>query len=127
MTEVAYTIGRMSSYDASLADANAGLLDHPVMKIGRDHKNYSFLEEAANSLYPGGWVFRNVKDACGFMLTPAFTHWFGDTDEALMSFAVYELELPTSWEVDTYTIDGVRCLINDARIVKNVLAGTIAR
>lgn len=91
----AFTIGNRKSYDQALAE------DPEVTKLG------------AFDDYEGGWVWSTAA-AAGTFMEGASLPWEG---------AVYELELPTGWEVDVSlgtAPDGVHRLLNDARILRRV-------
>lgn len=104
---LAYTIGAEKSYDEALADTES-----PPVKIGMR----PFWEPP----YEGGCLWRTPQEA------QAYIEAQGDT----LGFkaAVYELVLPTGWNVDassTVVSDGpYHLLLHDARIVRKVLRST---
>jgi hypothetical protein len=108
MSEFVYTIGRTSSYDEAVADAQ----DH--MKLGKRGPSQEFPEG-----YDGGWVWKTPAEANTFRvdhLREFEPEWDPTT------FSVYKLELPTSWEVDVYKSGSsvYSSLLNDSKIVCRV-------
>lgn len=94
--KVAFTIGRLESYDKYLRDdSNPG-------KRGR-HPGYE-----------GGWVWRTAREAFEFL-----------DDECMpeQGYAVYELALPSGWSEDVSPdrgVDGVHHLWSSADIIGRV-------
>lgn len=102
MSSAAYTIGREKSYDIALTEGS------PVSKLGA--------RPDEDPPYGGGWVWRTAEDAQAFIASQKVVLWWGP--------AVYELCLPTGWDVDVskdMEADGVHRLINDATIVRKTL------
>ena len=101
MSSVAYTIGAEKSYDRALTE------DSPVSKLG--------VRPDDDPPYGGGWVWRTAEDARAFIASQKVPLWFTP--------AVYELRLPTGWDVDVskdVEEDGVHRLLNDAIIVRKM-------
>lgn len=102
---VAYTIGAERAYDEALLD-----VVEPPKKLGK------------RDGYDGGWVWRAAAAARAFIGSPQFNVAFGDRDHVPLS-AVYELELPATWEASVSvrpSADGVHRLVLDAKIVRKV-------
>jgi hypothetical protein len=98
---IAYTIGRTSSYDEALAT------EPKVTKTGRRDD------------YSGGWVWKTQQEAEAFRHTPEFRAAFPQArpDE----FSCYVLELPEPWERAVSQVpgaDGVHNILVDARILR---------
>ena len=114
MCNIAYTIGRTSSYDIAIKEHGG------TKKLGR--RDVSPTDP--NESYEGGWVWRTWKDADNFRANLMSIGWIPK------DFSVYELELPTSWDVDvspdpiikTKTVCGANYLLHDAKIVREVCA-----
>lgn len=102
--ELAYTVGHTSSYDQYLIESSK------PMKLGKRDD------------YPGGWIWHTVEEARAFLERNDLEELYQDMDRR--KFSVYELELPTSWEIDV-TRDpdqhGVHHLIPDAQILRKIL------
>jgi len=95
----AFTLGRETSYDRAITEAKAR---------GGQMKKTGLRDD-----YSGGWVWVGISDVKAFkQLHPKETS----------TYAIYELSLPTSWEVDVGAkgADGVHRLINDAPIVRKI-------
>lgn len=109
---MAYTIGRTSSYDASL------LRTQPSKKIGRQAPS----PENPDG-YLGGWVWQSPRDADAFRVKSLGSYepkWLPD------DFSVYELDLPNGWLRDvsiTPGEDGIHHLLVDATIVRKHTTG----
>jgi hypothetical protein len=106
MSVTAFTLGYAENYDQALTAATP---DNPVVKVGRN--------SLRNTGYGGGWVWRTSHDAVAVLTSPTFAAAFPGRDHR--EFAVYALELPTSWEVDVSSepaMDGVHRLLNDSPI-----------
>jgi hypothetical protein len=104
-TTIAYTIGNESNYDKTLAESKAS--GRPMRKTGKG-------DQGRDADYPGGWVFDDLDRAVAATL---------DAPMLLGSsavFAVYELELPGTWDECTYTYDGARHLLVDAEVRRKV-------
>ena len=110
MSNIAYTIGRTSAYEAAIKEPGG------AKKLGRREATQ---EEPA---YDGGWVWRTREDADNFrinIMSIERPEW------AAMDFSVYELELPTSWDVDVSSesigkaknLCGAHYLLNDSKII----------
>lgn len=102
--EFAYTVGHTQSYDLYLSKAS-----NPLKKGRYDD-------------YPGGWIWRTVEEARKFLARNDLEELYQDMDSR--KFSVYELELPTSWEVDVTSVpdqNGIHHLIPDAIILRKVL------
>jgi len=96
----AYTIGNEHGYDETLASGTA------VYKLGKRPEED----------YPGGWVCKTIDDAQNFI---------NDQDLPFKA-AVYEIELPGTWETDVTSKpggDGVHNLLVNAKIIKKVSNG----
>ena len=117
MSNIAYTIGRTTAYDQAVIEGG-------VKKLGRREVDPNDPNEPA---YEGGWVWRRWRDAENFrtnLMSIEIPAW------APIDFSVYELELPTSWEVDVVpepiikskTAGGAHFLLHDSRIVRAVYA-----
>lgn len=92
---VAYTIGSTKSYDQALSE------EPRVQKLG------------AYEDYEGGWVWKTTTEAHTFIVNTTLP----------FNASVYELQLPTSWEVDvspTCADDGVHRLLHDALIIRKI-------
>lgn len=109
MIDLAYTIGRTSSYDR-------GLLELPgeLTKLGR-------IESCPDDPegYPGGWVWKTKNEADQFRLEKlqlVAPEW------DLTTFSVYQLQLQGSWASDVSAepnpSDGVHNLLKNALIVQ---------
>lgn len=81
--EIAYTVGHTQSYDQYLTESG------DCKKMGKR----AAVGEAEG--YEGGSVFRTVAEAQYFL------SWTKNDRD----YSVYELELPTSWEVDVYNLE----------------------
>ena len=99
--ETAYTIGFTKSYDYNLSEID------DCKKLGKQE-----ISEDYPDGYDGGWVFKSIQEANDFI-----------KKEKLIGFSVYQLELPTSWDVDVNKIigdDGAFNLLNNSLIVKKI-------
>lgn len=97
----AYTIGRTSSYDKSLAE------EPEVKKIGKSGD------------YKGGWVFRTPEEAHNFLGSYAWKASMKSGEDPA-DYSVYELELSGPWEECASAQpkeDGVHRLLKDARVI----------
>ena len=110
MTEIAYTIGRITAYDIAVKDPNG-------QKLGQRLN--------AKPPYEGGWVWRSWKSAENFrtnMMSQEVPEWMPK------DFSVYELELPVNWDHDVCKrpiiqtcIEGcAHYLLHDAKIIRRV-------
>ena len=113
MSKLAYTIGRTSSYDKCLTDANP----EERKKLGKRVPSERFPEG-----YDGGCVWRTSSEADNFRLNHLHTmdpSWEPD------SFSVYELELPNGWNLDTNHNDKYQYsdLLVDSFILRKVIVG----
>jgi len=117
MCNIAYTIGRTSSYDIAIKEPGG------TKKLGRRDVS----PDDPNESYEGGWVWRTWKDADNFranLMSIEIPEWIP------RDFSVYKLELPTSWDVDvspdpiikSKTACGAHYLLHDAKIVRAVYA-----
>jgi hypothetical protein len=100
-----YTIGNEANYDKTLAESKAS--GRPMRKTGKG-------DQGRDAEYPGGWVFDDLDRAVAATL---------DAPMLLGSsavFAVYELELPGTWDECTYVHDGARHLLVDAEVRRKV-------
>ncbi len=96
---VAYTIGRRTGYDQTLAEVAAD--GRPMRKTGRG-------DQGRDPDYPGGWVSADLEGARA-------------KAQAWSEFAVYALALPQPWELCTYAgKDGEHHLLVDAVITGRV-------
>jgi len=103
--ELAYTVGHTKSYDQYLVESSK-----PPIKLGRSVD------------YPGGWVWKTVDDARAFLARPDLEEIYSYMDGR--KFSVYELELPTGWDIDVTSVpdqNGVHHLIPDAIILRKVI------
>ena len=104
----AFTVGRRSSYDRDLVGMPFGT----VKKLGAH-------VDTDGSTYDGGWVWKTIEEAGGFMFSGAFKENGWDSKD----FSVYGLILPTGWDTDVsrepHPSDGVHRLINDAYLIKD--------
>ena len=99
-----FTIGSTDSYDKALALARQD--DRTVEKTGRD-------SDAADSDYPGGWVWQDIDEARA--KAKALEEKLG------YSFSVYELRLFGSWDQCVYLgEDGEHHLEKDAVVTRKV-------
>lgn len=88
MGQIAYTIGRTTSYDKMLAD-NTLTVDQRK-KLGKREISEEFPEG-----YDGGWVWLTIMSADIFrieFLTTFVSEWNPK------DFSVYELQLPNNWD-----------------------------
>jgi hypothetical protein len=102
---IAFTIGNEANYDKTLAESKAS--GRPMRKTGKS-------DQGRDADYPGGWVFDDIGRAIEATL---------DAPLLLGSaavFAVYELELPGTWDECTYVHDGARHLLVDAVVIGKV-------
>lgn len=102
---IAYTIGNEANYDRVLADSKT---------TGRLMRKTGKGDQGNDADYPGGWVFETPDRAAAACV---------DAPMLLGSsavFAVYELEMPSTWAECTYEFDGARHLLVDAVIVRKV-------
>lgn len=99
----AFTVGHAASYDSYLWECLTK--DEPAIKLG------------AYKDYRGGCVWKTLDEARAFLQTEFCSETFGAGKFA--EFRVYELELPTGWDVDVSEShqDGVRDLLHDSVIV----------
>ncbi len=112
---LAFTIGRTKNYDRSLAEGEADGV--PTRKVGRirdDGEPYIVGGEE----YWGGIAWQSPLEAARYITSPAWREAFPDDDPD--SFSVYQLQVPNSWEADTYERGGQRYLERDALIVRRV-------
>jgi hypothetical protein len=98
--ELAYTIGRTSSYDQALAE------EPKVKKLGRKPLCDEFPEG-----YRGGSVWRTATEAVVYLTSGHLQVGWHPED-----FSVYELELPGLWEDATEPDDGFSNLLMDSVI-----------
>jgi hypothetical protein len=134
----AYTIGNEANYDKTLAEAKAS--GRPMRKTGKG-------DQGRDAEYPGGWVFDDIECdtleemwaaktlavQCGRVHVDHRDIKPANIDRAIAAtldaplllcsaavFAVYELELPGTWDECTYVHDGARHLLVDAVIVRKI-------
>jgi hypothetical protein len=103
---IAYTIGNEANYDKMLAESKA--TGRPMRKAGKgDH--------GRDADYLGGWVFQAIDRAAEAA---------GDAPSVLRNphaiFAVYEVELPGTWDECTYMHAGIYRLLVDAVVRSKV-------
>lgn len=106
---IAYTIGNERNYDKTLAESKAS--GRPMRKVGKSDQG---VDPEYPGGYPGGWVFKTIDRAAAAC---------ADAPLLLGSaavFAVYEIELPGTWDECTYEHDGARHLLVNAVIVRKV-------
>lgn len=103
-----YTIGRISAYEQALQN-------RPVYKLGKRPDD--------NPPYDGGWVWVSVTKAQEFIDIYLET-CFQDLNWKAKDFGVYELELPTNFEIDVgqliHSESQAHLLVNDALIINKI-------
>ena len=109
MSKIAYTIGHRASYDESL------IRESVVMKIGRRLKE--------SPPYLGGSVWPTIEEAIAFIRDDNII--IDGMKRDACKFAVYEIILPTGWEVDVSStrdsdLSGSYSLLNDAPIIRKI-------
>lgn len=105
---IAYTLGRTSSYDESLASGE------PLSKLG-----VRPISPEDPEGYGGGWIWQTAQEAHDFLNGP----FSNDYDWLPEDFSIYEVELVNGWDIDvllTTGSDGVHRLKNDSRIIGKV-------
>ena len=109
MTELAYTVGRTSSYDKCLVD------DKPeeMKKLGKRLPGTDF-----PCGYEGGWVWKTAEEADSFRLN-SLNNFEPNWD--FKDFSVYEIELTIGWYIDTIFAGEYSNLLVDAPILRKIL------